>query len=138
MAAKSNHKGSQIQVFVREQLEEAQKRFSTFEADAEKALKHLLARGKEQRKELESFVRRFNANGEALLDAPAVRQISKRANQAGVQVRKRLDHLQARVVQAAGVASQAQVREINRELSKLSKKVESLVHKRASRSEASA
>jgi len=118
MPAKSNnHKGGQIQVFVEEQLEEAQRRFSAFEADAEKMLKHLIQRGKEQRKELQGLVKKIQANG-----------FSK----------KRLDVLQTRVVEAVGVASQAQVKEINRELAKLSKKLDTLVGKRSSRPEASA
>ena len=125
--AKASRDG--IQVFVREQLEEAQRRFSAFEADAEKALKHLVERGQRQRKELEHLVGRLN--GEPLWERPAVRQLTKRAGRAGTEVRKRIDHLQSRVIAASGVASQAQVREISRELSRLSKKLDGLLGKKS-------
>jgi hypothetical protein len=134
----SGHKNGQIQSFVKEQLEEAQRRFSAFEVDAEKTLKQLISRGKEQRKELEGLIHRLGANGEAIFENATVRQLSKRANQASSEVCKRLDTLQAHVVEAVGVASQAQVREINRELGKLSRKLDTLVGKRGQRPEASA
>ena len=41
-----------------------------------------------------------------------------------MELRKRLDGLQTKVVEAVGVASQSQVKEINRELSRLSKKLD--------------
>jgi hypothetical protein len=121
MAAKGNNKGKGIQVFMKEQLEQAQRRFGAFEADAEKALRTLISRGRQQRKDLETLKA----------------QLDKRANEASTQVLKRLDLFQTRVVEATGVASQAQVRHINRELSKLAKKVDTLVGKRPSRTEAS-
>jgi hypothetical protein len=97
--ASKNHKSNNIQVFVKEHLEEAQKRVVAFEAEAE--------RGKEQRKELEGLVKRVNG-------------------EAGTEVRKRLDGLQQRVVEATGFATQSQVRQISRELAKLSKKLDAL------------
>jgi hypothetical protein len=96
MASKSTPKRRQIQVFVRAQLDEAQRRLSTFESDAEKMLKGFLAQGREQRRQLETRVL-------------------------------------SRVVEAVGVASQAQIRELTRELSRISKKVDALVGKRAAR-----
>jgi hypothetical protein len=108
MASRSTPKRRQIQVFVRSQLEEAQRRLSTFESGAEKALKGFMAQGREQRRQLET------------------------------RVSKRLDQLQTRVVKAVGVASQAQIRELTRELSKLSKKLDSLIGKRPPRGQLSA
>lgn len=46
------------------------------------------------------------------------------------EVREALENLQKRVIAAAGVASQSQVLEISREMSRLSKKVDGLVGKR--------
>ena len=42
------------------------------------------------------------------------------------EVKNRFDGLQARVVEAAGVASQSQLDELNRELDRLSKKIDAL------------
>lgn len=129
-----NGRSQSLQRFVRGQLEEARERFHSFEHEAEHVLKGLVEKGRAQRKELESLIERVNA-GE-LLVTPAVKQFGKRANLAGTQVRRRLDQLQQRVVAAAGVASQSQVKEINRELSRLSKKIDTLLGKRpAARSE---
>ncbi len=129
MAAKNgNGKASQLQGFVKEQLEEAQKRFTALEEEAERALKELLAKGKAQRKELETLVARFNA-GE-LLDPRWVKRWSKKAEQASVDVLGRLDALQSRVVEAAGVASQSQVKELHKELGKLAKKLDALAGKK--------
>ena len=46
---------------------------------------------------------------------------------------RQLDVLQNRVVQAVGVASQAQIRAINKELARLSKKLDTLAGKRSTR-----
>ncbi|MBI3185070.1 MAG: hypothetical protein HYZ28_23285 [Myxococcales bacterium] len=124
-----NGKGHSLQQFVKGQLEEARERFDNFEKEAEQVLKKLIARGKAQRKELEGLIVKLNA-GE-LLSSPAVKQLGKRASQARSELRKRLDLLQARVVQASGVATQRQVRDINRELGRLSKKLDTLIGKRA-------
>jgi hypothetical protein len=120
--AKNGHKNGQFQAFVREQLEEAQRRFSAFETDAERMLKQLTVRAKQQRKELEGLVQKLNANG-----------LTKRAMQARSQVTKQLDVLQSRVVEAVGVASQSQIRAINKELARLSKKLDTLAGKRSPR-----
>jgi hypothetical protein len=120
-----NGKATQIQGFVRGQLEEAQKRLAAIEAEAEKALKEIVAKGKAQRKELEGMLVRLKA-GE-LFDPKVVKQW---AEQAGVDVLGRLDALQSRVAEAAGVATQQQVKEIHEELGKLSKKLDALSGKK--------
>jgi predicted transcriptional regulator len=122
-----NGKSKSVQQFVREQLEEARERFQSFEHEAEDLLRGLIVRGKAQRRELESLMDKLNAGD--LLSSPAVKQLGKRANQASNQVKRRLDQLQRRVVEATGVASQSQVKEINRELNRLSKKIDTLLKK---------
>lgn len=123
MASKNTKNG-----FFKVQLDEAQRRFQAFEQDAEAVLKGLISKGKAHRRELEGLMEKLNA-GE-LLESPTVKQLGKKANQASNEVRKKLDGLTTRVVQAAGVASQSQVREINREITKLSKKIDSLLAKK--------
>jgi polyhydroxyalkanoate synthesis regulator phasin len=120
----------QIQEFVRSQIEDAHKRFSTFEEDATRVLEGLITRGRESRKELEGLLAKVGDGNLNPLDSERVKQLNRRASKARNDLRKRLDHLQTRVVEAAGVASQSQVRDITRELSKLSKKVDSLVGKK--------
>lgn len=128
---------NQLESFVKGQLDEAQKRFSGLEKEAEKVLKNLAVRGTESRKELEGLLGRINAGEFNPLESARVKQLGKKANQAGAEVKKRLDGLQTRVVEAVGVASQTQVKEINRELGKLSRKLDALIggKKPASRSE---
>ncbi len=120
-----NNAAGQVQDFLKTQLEEAQKRFGLLETEAEKALKNLALRGKQTRKELEVLLEKLD--GVEIPDAKSVRQIGKRAEKATSEVKKRLDGLQAKVIEASGVASQSQVKELSRELGRLSKKLDGLV-----------
>jgi polyhydroxyalkanoate synthesis regulator phasin len=131
MAVK-NGKSRDLHQFVIAQLQEAQKRFQTLENDAEKALKGLMARGKESRKDIQKLLnRRLNAGEVHFLDSAnaTVKQLGKRAEKAGTQMRKRLDELQARLVAASGMATQAQVKELRAEINRLAKKVDAVVGK---------
>jgi hypothetical protein len=116
---------------MKEQLEEAQKRFVAFEGEAKKALESLVEKGKESRKELEGVLRRFNAKDMKFLDNRTMKQIGKRAEAAGTEVRKRFDALQNRLIEVSGVASQTQLRAMNKELHRLAKKVEGLVDRKS-------
>ena len=113
---------AKMQDFVKEQMEEAQKRFQVIEGEAKKAL------GK---------IRRFNAKELKFLENPSatvnatVKQISKKANAATNMMKKRFDALQEKLGELSGVATQAQIRELNKELHRLAKKVEGLVEKKA-------
>jgi uncharacterized protein YukE len=129
MAAKngSTSKAAEVQAFVKEQIEEAQKRIQAIEGEAQKALKGLVAKGKESRQELQHLLKRFNAKDLKLLDNPTVKKLGKRAGAAGQEMRKRLDSLQNRMIAASGMATQSQIRSLNKELHRLSKKVDALV-----------
>ena len=116
MASKQNGRAASVQTFVRDQIEEAQKRFVAIEGEARKALESL---------------RRFSPKDLRLLENPAVKQISRRAEAAGSVMFKRLDALQNRLIAASGVASQAQIRELSREINRLSKKVDGLMDKKS-------
>ena len=126
---------SQLQNFVKGQLHDAQKRWSGLENEAGKILKNLMARGQKSRKEMESLLHKLNAHDLNLLENPTVKRFGKRANKASVEVRKRLDTLHARVIEVSGAASQNQIKEISREINRLSKKVDSLTGKKADRDE---
>lgn len=121
-------KQGEVQKFVKGQLEEAQKRWALLEDEAQKVVKNLVARGMESRKEIEGLLTRLN--GPEQVAAEKVKELSKRAGEARAELKKRLDGLQTRVVEAAGVASQSQVKAISRELTRLSKKLDTLVGKK--------
>lgn len=118
MAAKNGKAvaSAQVQTFLKGQISEAQKALASLETEAEKVLAKIVARSRASRKELE-----------ALLPKDLSKDLTKRATKASNVAKKRLDGLQTRVVEAVGVASQTQVREINRELTKLSKKLDAVL-----------
>lgn len=101
-------RNSEVPVFVKEQLVEAQKRFAVIQREAEKTIKEWVAKGQE-------------------LQATT----AKRTKALGNEVRKTAETFQNRLIQAAGVATQSQIKLLTRELSKLSKKVDALVEKRS-------
>jgi predicted nucleic acid-binding Zn-ribbon protein len=101
------NKNGEIQGFVKEQVAEAQKRFVALQTEAEKTFKTWAARGQE-------------------LQATT----TKRATAFGNGLRKKAESFQSRLVQAAGVATQGQIRALSRELNRLSKKVEALIEKK--------
>lgn len=137
MATSKKNEARPLQDFMKHPLVDAQKRLQAFETEAQKVLENLVERGQKSRKEVEALLTRFNGLEQLRggidqlrdlnpLDPKAVKSFRKKANQARTDVEKRINSLQARVVETVGVASQAQVREINRELVKLSKKLDAL------------
>lgn len=122
-----SNKAQKLEGFVKKQLSEAQKRFHHLEESAERVVEEIRVRGHQGRKELEVMLQTFKPA--ELLDRPVVKQLEQQAERASDVVRKGWDRLQTRVVKAAGVATQAQVKQLSREVSKLSKKVTELVGK---------
>ncbi len=116
MVSKTMNKAQGIQEFVVAHLEDARKQLGKFE-------KELAARGKQQRKEIEAVIAQVKSGRQ-------LKALKSQANEMGSEVRKRLDGLQGKLVEAIGVASVAQVKEINRELSKLAKKLDTLAKKK--------
>jgi hypothetical protein len=114
-----------VQGFVLGQFGIAQKRLVHFEAEAEKVLKNLIARGQDSRKELDALLERVSAAELKVLNG-SLRELVKRAQDVSQEARKKLEEFQARVLEVAGVASQTQVRALNRQLGKLSKRLDSL------------
>ena len=101
-------RNTEVPAFVKEQLAEAQKRFAVIQVQAEKTIKEWVAKGHE-------------------IQATT----AKRTKALGNEVRKQAESFQNRLIQAAGVATQSQIKVLTRELSKLSKKVDALVEKKA-------
>ena len=108
MAAAKNS----FQTMVLTQVKEAEKRVLELE-------KEVVTRARQQRRELKALVARIQSGKE-------LKAWSRRASIAGTQVKKRLGGFQQTFVSGLGVASAAQVAELNKELSKLAKKVEGL------------
>ncbi len=104
-----------LQGMVVGQLEEARKQLVRFE-------KELVARGKAQRKELESLISRVQSGKELKL-------LKNRANEASVEVKKAFDGIQHKVVEAVGVASKDQVDQIKSDLNRLSRKIDAMLKK---------
>src|SRR5262245_40753483 len=99
-----NGRVQQVEAFVRDQIEEAQKRIMAIEGEAKKALETLMEKGKESRKELQGGLKRFNAKDLKFLENPSatMKEFSKRAEVAGTEMRKRFDALQTRLVEVSG------------------------------------
>ena len=116
MVSKAQSKSQGIQEFVVAHLDDAREQLVRFE-------KELAARGKAQRKEIEAVISRVKSGRQ-------LKALKSQANDMGTEVWKRLDGLQGKLVAASGVASAAQVKEINRELSRLAKKLDALARKK--------
>ncbi|GMU61962.1 MAG: hypothetical protein AMXMBFR34_37250 [Myxococcaceae bacterium] len=106
----------EVQDFVVVQLEEARKRIQSFE-------KELVKRGRTQQKELESVIASIRSGKQ-------LKKLEKQASAASGEVRKRLDGLQTTVLDALGVASRDEIRQIHREIARLSKRVDTLITKK--------
>lgn len=107
---------------------EAQKRIKGLEVEAEKVVQGLKARGQESRKELETLLAKVDKlEPKELLAHPRVKELSRKVDQASTELRKRFGGLKNGMVESVGVASQSQVKQIHREISKLSKKLDEVV-----------
>ncbi|OJH35080.1 hypothetical protein BON30_41290 [Cystobacter ferrugineus] len=113
----------QVATFVKVRLEQAQKQLGQIEADAQKALHTLATIGRESRREVLGML---NVND--LRANPTVQKLEKQASWVGGEVRQRLTGLRSQMIQVVGgVASQSQVSAINRELDRLTSRLDSLV-----------
>ena len=108
---------SDVQSLVLGQLEDAKKRLLGLE-------KELVRRGRAQQKEIESLIK-------SVRTGKPVKRFEKQAAAAGTEVKKRLDGLQTQVLGVLGVATRTEIGQLNRELARLSKKVDALASKRA-------
>jgi hypothetical protein len=121
----TNGKARNLETFVKQQISGAQKRIEGLEHEAEKVLRSLKARSRGPAREVEKFLGQISPD--TLLDNPRVKELGRKATQVRSELRKRLDGIQTKAVEAVGVASQAQVKELNRELSRLSKKLDQIL-----------
>jgi TolA-binding protein len=115
----------QVETFLKAQLAVAQKRIEELEGEAQKVLKTVETRGQEAAKEAQVLWGKLQ-EGTLLMD-PRVVELGKKVDAAGTGLKKRLDGLQTKVVEAVGVASQAQLKDLNKELAKLTRKVDALL-----------
>ncbi len=129
-AGEAGGAAQKLPAFVREQIEDAQKRLVALETEAQRVLQNLVERGQKSRNEVEALLGRL----QGMEQVKEAKKLGKKATAARTEVQKRLNVLQARVIETVGVASGAQVKEINRELAKLSKKIDALVKKPAAKS----
>lgn len=104
-----------VQNLVLGQLEDAKKRLATFE-------KELVKKGKAQQKELESLIKNVRSGKQ-------LKQLEKQVTVVGAELKKRIEALQDQVLAVLGVASHDEIVELNREIARLSKKVDQLLKK---------
>jgi uncharacterized protein YukE len=97
------------------QVDEARRRLQKFERE-------VVARGRQQQRELEALVGRVRSGKD-------LKQLEKRASALGGDVRKRFDKVMKGFAGSLGLASRAEIREVNKELGKLSKKVDALARR---------
>ena len=102
-----------VQNLVLGQLEDAKKRLLTFE-------KELVKKGKAQQKELESLIKNVRSG-------KPIKQLEKQVSVVGAELKKRVEGLQDQVLGVLGVASHYEIVELNREIARLSKKVDQLL-----------
>ncbi len=121
----TNGKARNLETFVKQQISGAQKRIEGLEHEAEKVLRNLKSRSRGPAREVEKLLGQINPD--MLLENPRVKELGRKATQVRSELRKRLDGIQTKAVEAVGVASQAQVKELNRELSRLSKKLDQIL-----------
>jgi hypothetical protein len=98
-------------------------------AEAQRTLRSLVERGRESaNREVGVLLQRLSEEAQHLREKMAVQELEQRAIRVGGALRERLDGLQSRVVRVVGgVASQSQVEFLNRELERLSRKLDALL-----------
>jgi polyhydroxyalkanoate synthesis regulator phasin len=106
----------EVQEFVVTRLKEGQKRLRTLEKD-------LVKKGRAQQKEIETLVKSVRTGKQ-------VKAFEKQASDASHEVKRRLDGLQTQVLSVLGVATRTEIAHISRELTRLAKKVDTLVSKK--------
>jgi hypothetical protein len=115
-ATQSSSPVDDVQALVLGQLEDARKRLAQFERE-------LVKRGRQQQREIEALIK-------GIRTGRPLKSIEKQAQAVGGEVKRRLDGLQDSVLAVMGVASHDEIVELNRELAKLSKKVDQLLAKK--------
>lgn len=119
MAGSVKKRGA-VPEFVRMQVEAAEKRLVTFEEEAQRLLKDLIAKGKESRKDIRNLLKKA-----AEIDmGERAEEWKDRAEKTGTEVIKRLEEWQDRALGMMGVASATQVDGLAHEIQKLARRVD--------------
>jgi predicted site-specific integrase-resolvase len=121
--------------FLREPIEQAQAKLMHMEENAQKALKDLIIRGREGRKELEAMVARLSIDDRVSELKDRLEKFREtgieragewrdRAEVLRAEALERMVELQGKAVAFLGVATREQVEELHRELDRLARKLE--------------
>ena len=121
MAGSAKKRGA-VPEFVRVQVEAAEKRLVTFEEEAQRLLKDLIAKGKESRKDIRGLLKKA-----AELDvAERAEEWKGKAEKTGTEVIKRIEELQDKALGMIGVASTSQIEELAHEIQRLARRVDKM------------
>lgn len=110
---------------VRESIEEAHARLTSFEDEAQKVVADLLRKGRASRKEFKTLIHRLNTH--EILEASPMKDLSGRAKHVREDLSHRLEVLVERAIAFSGVASREQVEDLARDLERLSRKLDKAV-----------
>src|SRR5207253_1884514 len=88
------------------------------------------ARGTASRKQLEALWAKVQEGELPSLDAARLKDLGRKA---GNEVRRKVDDWQSRVIQVTGMATRSELKELSREISKLSKKIDAAIGPRTKR-----
>lgn len=105
----ANHQTQKISEILRGSFEQAQARIATLEEGAQRVMQDLLSKRQD------------------FLSGDYVREISGRAKTVGADMAARLEEMRQRAIAVAGVASRDQVDELQRDLEKLSRKLDKVL-----------
>ena len=108
---------TEVQTLVRGQVEGARKKLVSFE-------KQLVKRGRAQEKRFNAFLKQVGVGRQ-------LRLIEKQAVASSTGLKKRLEALPQTVISALGVATKSDIVELNRTVSRISKRVDALSGARA-------
>lgn len=142
-----NNTSTKVPEFLREPLEAAQLRLTEFEEEAQKVFKDLMQKGKESRKDFQELLQRLSKQDWTMDELRGrvtklrvqgmerAQELRGKADAFRSEAMERLEELQTRAVAFLGVASRDQVKELSRELDRLSRRLDKLdkSHKPAAR-----
>ncbi len=115
-----------LPVFIKDTLDEAQKRLGVFEKEAQKLAKDFVTRSRVVQKDFTKELERLQKRGSEIIEDRRIAAFRGRAKELSEDVVERLEELQTAILNLVGVASREQVETVSSELRRLAKKVDGM------------